>query len=145
MSDGRGEGRRGGRSMSGPPPRLSAPPMQLPPAAYTVSSPLLPINYLSSPKSPPSLASPSSSALACASASASASDPCVCTPYVAVDVLPIPVLAVIVIVCPPCNYFHLPRHFSSLVMVSVTCIHFVPEATERLVQQKKSGWKILVP
>ena len=30
-----------------------------------------------------------------------------------------------------------PRPFSYLVMGSVTCVHFVPEATERLVQQKK--------
>ena len=30
-------------------------------------------------------------------------------------------------------------------MGSVTCVHFVPEATERLLQQKNYGWKTLVP
>ena len=30
-------------------------------------------------------------------------------------------------------------------MGSVTCVHFLPEATERLVQKKKSGWETLVP
>ena len=30
-------------------------------------------------------------------------------------------------------------------MGSVTCVHFLPEATERLVQQKTSGWKTLFP
>ena len=136
MSDsrgkGRGEDRRGGRSMSVPLSRLSAPPMQCPPAASTVSSPPLPINYASSHKSPPSLASPSSSM----SASASASDLCVCTPYIAVAIPLIPVLAVIMIVRPPCNYCRRTRPFSYLVMSSVTCVHFIPEATERLVQQK---------
>ena len=115
--------------------------MQRPPAASTVSSPPLPINSSSSPKSPPSLASPSSSA----SASASVSDLCVCTPYVAANVPLIPVLAVIVTVRPPCDYCHRPRTFSSLVMGSVTCVHFVLEATERLVQQNKYGCKTLVP
>ena len=57
----------------------------------------------------------------------------------------VPVLAVIVIVCPICNYCHRPCPFLSLVMGFVTCVHFVPEATERLVQQNKSGWKTLVP
>ena len=46
------------RPLATPPPRLTA--------AYTVSSPPIPINYTSSPTSPPSLASPSSSALALA-------------------------------------------------------------------------------
>ena len=122
MSDGRGKGRRGGRSMSSPPPRPSPP--QRPPAASNVSSLPLPINYLSSPKSPPSIASPSSSA----SVSTSVSDLYVCTPYVAVVPL-VPVLAVIVIICPPCNYCDLPCPFSSLMMGSVICEHFVPEGT----------------
>ena len=30
-------------------------------------------------------------------------------------------------------------------MGSVTCIHFVLGAKERLVQQKQSGWKTLIP
>ena len=157
MRDDRGEGRRGVHSMSGPPPCPSDPPMQHPPTAFTVSYPLLPINYFSSPKSPPSLAYPSSSAstsasasasalaLASASASSSASNLCICTPYVAVDVLLIPFLSVIEILRSPCNYFHHPCPFSSLVMSFMTCVHFVPEATERLVQRKKSGWKTLFP
>ena len=29
-------------------------------------------------------------------------------------------------------------------MGSMTCVHFVREDTERLVQQKKSGWKTFV-
>ena len=128
MSDGRGEGQRGGHSMSCPPPRPVASPMQHPLAASTISSPPLPINSSSSLNSPPSLASLSSSALAF--------DLCVCTPYVAVAVPIMPVLAVIVIIRPPCNYCHRPRPFSSLVIGSVTCVNFVPEATERLVQQK---------
>ena len=122
--------------MSAPPPSPLYPPMQRPPAESTVSSPPLPINSSSLPKSPPSLASSSSSALASASTSASASDLCVYTPYVAVAVPLIPVLAVIVIAHPPCNYCHRPRPFLSLVTSSVTCVHFVPEATERLVQQE---------
>ena len=133
MSNGRGEGQRGSRSMYGPPTRPLFPPMQRPPAACTVSSPPVPINSLSSPKSPPSLASPSSSV----TVSVSASDLCVCTYNVAVAVPLIPVLAVIVIVRPPYNYFPRPCTFLSLVMDSVTCINFVPEARERLVQQKK--------
>ena len=56
---------------------------------------------------------------------------------VAVAVPLVPVLAVIVVVRPPCNDCPCPHHFSSLVMDSVTCAHFIPEATERLVQQKK--------
>ena len=32
-----------------------------------------------------------------------------------------------------------------VVVGSVTCIHFVPEVIERLVQQKKNWWKTLVP
>ena len=56
---------------------------------------------------------------------------------VAVAVPLVPVLAVIVIVRLPCNYCPRHRPFSSLVMGSVTCVHFVPEATERLVQEKK--------
>ena len=103
------------------------------PLHLNLSSPPLPINSSSLPKSPPSLASPSSSVLA----SALASDLCVFTPYVSVAVPLIPVLVVIVIVRPPCNYCHRPCPFSSLVMGSVTCVHFVPEATERLAQQKK--------
>ena len=41
----------------------------------------------------------------------------------------VPVLAVIVIVRPPCNYFPCPSPFLSLVVGSVTCVHFVPEGT----------------
>ena len=140
MSDGQGEVRRGGRSMSASPHCPLAPPMQCLPDASTCSFPPLPINSLSLPKSPPSLASlasPSSSALASASVSVSASNLCVCTPYKAVSVTFIPVLAVIVILFPPFKYCHRPRPFLSLVMGSVTCVHFVPEATERLVHQKK--------
>ena len=54
-------------ALYGPPPTPSAPPLPRPPAASTVSSPPLPINYLSFPTSPPSLASLSSSTLASAS------------------------------------------------------------------------------
>ena len=153
MSDGRGEGQRGGRSVSVPPPRSLAPPMQRPPAASTISSPSLLINSLSSPKWPPYLISPSSSvlvsvlasALASALAAVSESYLCVCTPYVAFAVSLIPVLAVIVNIYPPCNYFHRPRPFSPLVMGSVTWVNFLPEAAERLVvKQKQSGWKTLV-
>ena len=135
--------------MSGPPPRPSVPPPQRPPAASTVSSPPLLINSSSLPKSSPSLASPSSyvsvSASTSALASVLASDLCVCTLYVAAAVPLFPVLAVIVIIRPPCNYFHCPCHFSFLVMGSVAYVHFLPEATERLIQQKKIGWKTLVP
>ena len=99
--------------------------------------PPLPINYLSLHKSPPSLASPFSSAFVSILASTSVSDICVCTPYVAVAVPLIPVLSVIVIVFPPCNYCHRPSPFSSLVMGSVTYLNFVTEATERLVHQKQ--------
>ena len=116
---------------------LGSPPPQRPPTEYTVSSPPLPINSSSSPKSPPYLASPSSLVPLSVSASASASYLCVYTPYVAVDVTLVPVLAVILIVRPPCNYCRRPHPFSSLVMGSVTCVYFVLEATERLVQQKK--------
>ena len=80
MIDDQVEGRRGGRSMSGSPSRPSDPPMQRPPAASTVSSPTLPVNYLSLPKLPPSIASPSSTMSESASASVLASDLCVCTP-----------------------------------------------------------------
>ena len=51
MSNGRVEGRRGGRSMSVPLPRPLATPMQRLTAASTVSSPTLLIISLSSPKS----------------------------------------------------------------------------------------------
>ena len=74
-------------------------------------------------------------------ASASASDICVCTPYVAVVPL-VPVLAVIVIVYPPCNYCTHPSPFLSLVMGSVTCVQFVTEGTGLLlilVRIKKLG------
>ena len=60
------------------------------------------------------------------SASVLASNLCVCTPYVAFMRL-VPVLDVIVIVRPPCNYCPRPSPFVSLVMGSVTCVHFVPE------------------
>ena len=119
--------------MSVSPPCPSTPPMQCPPAASTVSSPTLPTNYLSLPKLPLSLASPSSST----SASVTVSDLCVCNPYISVNVPLIPVLAVIVIVLPPCNYCHQSHTFLSLVIGSVTYVHFVPEATERLVQKKR--------
>ena len=126
--------------MSSPLHRPSSPPPQRPPTASTVSFPPLPINSSSLPKSPPSLSSlfssASASASASVSASASASSLYVCNPSVAVDVLIVPVLAVIVIFRPPFSYCHRPCHFLSLVMGSVTCLHFVPEATERLVQQK---------
>ena len=56
---------------------------------------------------------------------------------VAVAVPLVPVLALIVIVRPPCSYYPHPCPFLSLVMDSMTCIHFLPEATERLVQQKQ--------
>ena len=62
------------------------------------------------------------------SASVLASDLCVCTPYVAVVPI-VPVLSVIVIVRPPCNYLPRPSPFFSLVMGSVTCVHFVSEGT----------------
>ena len=64
---------------------------------------------------------------------------------VAVDVPLVPVLAVIVIVRPPCNYLPCPRPFLSLVMDSVTCAKNLLEATDRLVQQKKLWLKNLVP
>ena len=124
-------------ALSGPRIAPRIPPPQRHPNSSTVSSPPLPINYLSSPKSPPPLASPSSSSSASVSASPLESDLCVCTHYVAFAVPLIPVLAVIVIVRPPCNYCHRPRPFLSLVMGSMTCVHLVPEATERLAQQKK--------
>ena len=133
MSDDQCKGRHGGCSMFAPPHRPSDPSLQRPPTASTVSSPPFPINSLSLPKFPSSLASPSSSALA----SVSASNLCVCTPYLAVAVPLVPLLYVIVIVHPPCNYCHRPCPFLSLVMVSVTCVRFLPEATERLVQQKQ--------
>ena len=96
MSDGRGEGRRGGRSMYGPQHRPLDASLQRPPAASNVSSPSLPINYSSLPKFPPSLASTSSYV----SASASASDLCICTPYISADVPLVPVLNVFVITRP---------------------------------------------
>ena len=55
---------------------------------------------------------------------------------VAVTVPLVPVLDVIVIVCPPCNYSPAP-YFLSLAMGSVTCVNVLPDATERLIQQKK--------
>ena len=120
---------------------MSAPlgyPPQRPLAVSTVSSLPLPIIFLPSPKSPPSLASPSSSA------SVFASRPrmyplcsCQCAAHL----------------CPGHNRDCLssfqilppPPSFLSLVMVSVTCVHFVPEDTDRMVQEKKSSWKTLVP
>ena len=45
------------------------------------------------------------------------------------NIVYVTVVAIIVIVCPPCNYCDLPRPFLSLVMGSVICVHFVPEGT----------------
>ena len=116
--------------------RLLSPPMQRPPAVFSVSSSPLLINSLSLSKSPPSRACPYSSALVSTLESMSASYLCVCTTYVAVDVPLIPVLAIIFIVRPSCNYCHRPYPLLSLVMGSVMCVYFVPEAIERLVMQK---------
>ena len=55
---------------------------------------------------------------------------------VAVAVPLAPVLAVIMIIRTPYNYCTHPRTFLSLVMDYVTCTYFVPDATERLSQQK---------
>ena len=149
MNDGRGEGRLSGRSMPAPPHSPLAPPMHPPPAASTVLSPPLSINYLYLPKSPPSLSHSSSSALASASVlvsvSASSSNICVCIPYLDFAVPLVDLMDLILILFPPCNYCHCPYPFSSLVMGSVTCVHFVPEASERLVQQKQIWLEIPHP
>ena len=60
---------------------------------------------------------------------------------VAVDVPLIPVLAVIFIVLLEI-ISHIPVLFY-FVIGSVTCVHFGPDATERLVQQKSCVWKSL--
>ena len=47
---------------------------------------------------------------------------------VAIAVPLVPVLAVSVTVCPPYNYCPHCRHFPYLMMGSVKCVHFVPQA-----------------
>ena len=55
---------------------------------------------------------------------------------VAISVPLVPFLAVIVIFL-LWNYCPRPQPFLSLLMGYMTCVHFVPEATERLVHQKR--------